>query len=142
MSHDADFILDAVDPLGEVSIALQPIGFERDGRSRIFFHRDSEFTVDFPKGPLAVAGEYIRETHTLERGGQRHRILRRIDCIRDRLSHFYFWDDYTALNAAVGLAAHEIDAIDIDTLHAWTIRESTSFLEKFTEFKRRVSSSV
>ena len=138
MSHDADFILEADDALGDVASALRPIGFQRDGRSRIFFHPDSEFTVDFPKGPLAVAGEYIRETHTLERGGVRLRILTRIDCIRDRLSHFYFWDDYTALNAAVAVATDNSEPADIDHLQAWTERESTAFLPKFAEFKRRL----
>jgi hypothetical protein len=118
MSRDADFILVADNPLAEVAIALGPIGFQRDGRSRIFVHPNSEFTVDFPKGPLSVAGEYIHETHVLEHGDLRLRILTRIDCIRDRLAHFYFWNDYTALNAAVGVAAQNFDGVDIDLLRA------------------------
>ena len=142
MSHDADFILETDDALSDVAVALRPIGFRRDGKSRIFFHPNSEFTVDFPKGPLAVAGDYIRETATLKRGHERLRILRRIDCVRDRLAHFYFWDDYTALNAAVGVAAQSPDEVDIDRLRAWTERESTAFLAKFAEFKRRLDLEI
>ena len=56
MSHDADFVLDADDPLDIVAIALKSSGFLRDGKSRIFVHPNSPFTVDFPKGPLAVGG--------------------------------------------------------------------------------------
>lgn len=142
MSHDADFILEADDPLDDVAIALRAIGFQRHGRSRIFVHPNSEFTVDFPKGPLSVAGEYIHETHVLERGGLRLRILTRIDCIRDRLSHFYFWNDYTALNAAVGVAAQNSDEVDIDLLRAWTERESPALLQKFAEFEQRLRSAA
>ena len=140
MSHDADFILDADDPLDDVAIAMRSIDFQRDGRSRIFLHPHSEFSVDFPKGPLAVAGDYIRETHVLESRGVRLRILTRIDCIRDRLAHFYFWNDYTALNAAVGVAAQSSDEVDMDSLRTWTERESPTHLEKFAEFERRLRS--
>jgi hypothetical protein len=138
MSNDADFILEADNPLDDVAIALRTIGFERDGRSRIFVHPNSEFTVDFPKGPLAVGGEYIRETHVLEQGGLRLRILTRIDCIRDRLAHFYFWNDYTALNAAVSVAAQSPEEVDLVFLRTWTERESPELLEKFAEFEERL----
>lgn len=130
VSCDADFILEADDPLDDVAVALRTIRYERYGRSRIFVHPDSEFTVDFPKGPLAVGGEYIRETHVLERRGLRLRILTRIDCIRDRLAHFYFWNDYTALNAAVSVAAQSTDEVDLVFLRAWTERESAEFVSQ------------
>jgi hypothetical protein len=138
MSDDADFVLDADDPLAKVAIALEPIGFQRDGKSRIFVHPNCKFTVDFPKGPLSVGGEYIHETHVLEHGDLRLRILTRTDCIRDRLAHFYFWSDYTALNAAVGVAAQNSDEVEIDLLRAWTERESPELLEKFAEFEQRL----
>jgi hypothetical protein len=44
LSHDADFILDANDPLPAVAIALDSIGFKRDGRSRLFVHPGTEYT--------------------------------------------------------------------------------------------------
>ena len=141
MSRDADFILEADDPLSNVAIALASIGFGRDGKSRIFVHPSCEFSVDFPKGPLAVGGEYVRETTVLEHEDVRLRILTPTDCIRDRLAHFYFWSDYTALNAAVGVAAQHISEVDIDLLRAWTERESPALLEKFAEFAKRLRRS-
>jgi len=138
MSRDADFVLEGDDSLDKVAIALKPIGFLRDGKSRIFVHPTSPFTVDFPKGPLAVGGEYVHETHVIRRRGMRLRILRRTDCIRDRLAHFYFWSDYTALNAAVAVAARNTHKADIDDLRAWTERESPALLQKFAEFERRL----
>lgn len=131
-----DFILDRDDSLEDVQAALELIGFRRDGRSRIFYHPKTEFTVDFPKGPLSVAGDYISRTNVLSRGGVQLRILTRVDCVRDRLSHFYFWNDYSALNAAVAVAA-KLDAREIESLREWTQRESAALLEKFAEFEKR-----
>lgn len=138
MSDDADFILEDDNPLDEVSISLRPIGFQREGRSRIFAHPKSRFTVDFPKGPLSVGGQYVRETHVLARQDVRLRILTRTDCIRDRLAHYYHWNDYTALNAAVGVAAAAREDVDMDLLRAWTALESPTLFEKFAEFERRL----
>lgn len=141
MSEDADFILDADDPLDDVAAALRPIGFERHGKSRIFTHPRSRFTVDYPKGPLAVGGEYVHETARIRRGPQQLRLLTRIDSIRDRLAHFYFWDDYTALNAAVAVGKG-LSGDDLERIRAWTEREEPALLEKFAEFERRVSTPI
>lgn len=138
MSRDADFIMEADDMLTDIAVALKTIDFNREGRSRLFSHPECEFTVDFPKGPLAVGGDYVRETHELEQEGVRLRILAPFDCIRDRLAHFYHWDDYTALKAAVGVAAAMRQEIDLAALEAWTSRESPKMLPKLAEFKRRL----
>lgn len=138
MSDDADFVLDRDEPLAEVAAALQPIGLVRDGKSRLFHHPRSRFTVDFPKGPLAVGGDYVRTTGTLVRGGGCLRILTRYDCVRDRLAHFYYWNDYTALNAAVAVAT-AIDQTEVQRLQEWTKRESPELGRKFEEFVRRLA---
>lgn len=134
--YDADFILDRDDSLEDVQAALGAIGFVRDGRSRIFYHPESTFTVDFPKGPLAVAGDYVSRTNVLSRGGVELRILTQVDCVRDRLSHFYFWHDYSALHAAVAVAA-QLEARDMAFLREWTERELPAFLDKYAEFEKR-----
>lgn len=141
-SHDADFILADDDRLDDVAVALVRIGFRRYGRSRIFAHPESEFTVDFPKGPLAVAREYIHETAIIERGSSRIRILTRFDCVRDRLAHFYCWDDFTALGAAVAVASDEASDVDFIDIRAWTERENPALLEKFGEFERRAAAAL
>ena len=135
-SHDADFVLERDEPLAEVGGALLSIGFKRDGRSRIFVHPDSRFTIDFPRGPLAVGGDYVHETAILTRGDMILRILSPTDCVRDRLAHFYHWDDFTALSAAVAVAAANIDGIRMDMLRSWSKREEK--LDKFSEFERRL----
>lgn len=138
-SHDADFVLESDEPLEEIVGALRPIGFKRDGKSRIFMHPDTSFTIDFPRGPLAVGGDYVRDTAILTNGDMTLRILSPTDCVRDRLAHFYHWDDFTALNAAVAVAAANIGNIDMDLLRSWSEREDN--LAKFAEFKRRAASA-
>jgi hypothetical protein len=137
MSHDADFIVDVGD-LNAIDEALTSIGFFRNRRSRIFAHPQSAFTVNFPRGPLAVGGEYVRDSNVINRGEMELRILTPFDCVRDRLAHFYHWNDYTALKAAIGVAASHTSEIDFARLRAWTIHESSDLLPKFEEFKRRL----
>lgn len=102
-------------------------------------HEETEYTVDFPRGPLAVGGDYVKDTTTLTEGNATLRILSRTDCIRDRLAHFYHWNDYTTLNAAIGVAMAGPDETDMALLHAWSAREG--HLEKFSEFHRRLTDS-
>jgi hypothetical protein len=141
-SYDADFVLEGVVRPGELERAMLSVGF-KPMAAGMYAHARTSYTVDFPKGPLAVGAEYVRESAVLKRGGVALRILTPTDCVRDRLAHFYFWDDYTALAAAVGVTRSKHGrAVDVDDLRKWTRRESaasgTSFAAKFTEFNRRV----
>lgn len=65
VSYDADFVLDEDDDLDDVARALDAIGFKREGRSRIFSHPATRFTVDFPKGPLGIGSDYVRTVNTV-----------------------------------------------------------------------------
>jgi hypothetical protein len=108
----------------------------------MYEHPRTVFTVDFPSGPLAVGGDYILETATLQRGDLRLRILTVTDCVRDRLAAFYYWDDYTSLNAAVGVARAHRGRTEFGLLEKWTERESgpppADYLPKYREFLKRV----
>ncbi|GAC1590804.1 MAG: hypothetical protein NVS3B28_18090 [Candidatus Velthaea sp.] len=81
--------------------------------------------MTFPRGRSSSAGSILTKRT-------------RTDCIRDRLAHFYFWSDYTALNAAVGVAAQNFAEVDIDFVRAWTEHESQALLEKFAEVEQRL----
>ena len=89
-----------------------------------------------------VAGDYVRQTATLTRGESTLRILTRTDCVRDRLAHFYHWNDYTALDAAVWVAAASPDEIDMALLLEWTRRERREFSAKLGEFTARLRDTV
>jgi hypothetical protein len=141
-SLDADFVL-ANDAKGDkLREALATIGFVPSAARGMYEHPRTHFTLDFPKGPLAVGGDYVRETATLERDGVRLHILTVTDCVRDRLAHFYFWNDYSALSAAVGVARAQRKDVRIERLREWTERESgagpAQYRPKFQEFLDRL----
>jgi hypothetical protein len=138
LSYDADFVLDNDDDLNAVPVALSTIGFNRNGRSRIFSHPSCRFTVDFPKGPLGIGNEYVRNVGLMQRDGVTLRIVTRTDCIRDRLAHYYYWNDRGALEAAISVAKAGTKDTDLQLIREWTEREDPILIAKFEEFERRL----
>jgi hypothetical protein len=143
MSYDADFVLIKRPDRQRLRYALAEVGFVQAATAGMFSHPRTGFTIDFPNGPLAAGGDYIHEITTLERGDMRLCILTPTDCVRDRLAHFYHWNDYTALTAAVAVAKSHRADIGLESLGSWTERESglgkTNFRAKYQEFLERLS---
>jgi hypothetical protein len=133
-SLDIDFVLMTDETRETIGMALGTLGFAPSRTRGMYHHPNSKYTVDFPRGPLAVGGDYIRDVAVLERDKTQLSILTRTDCVRDRLAHFYFWNDYTALRAAVAVAKdHDVG---VEALRQWTERESSlvDYRPKFGEF--------
>jgi hypothetical protein len=141
-SHDADYILESDHRIDEVALALVDLGLKRHGKLRRFIHSTTQYRIYFPRGPLAVGGDYIRESSMLNRENLSLRILTRTDCIRDRLAHFYHWDDYTALNVAVEVSCADLNDVNFSCIKDWTLRKSPLFLMKFEEFEKRVQAKI
>jgi hypothetical protein len=145
-SLDADFVLINFPARAQLDKALVEVGYVPSETGGMYENPRSMFTIDFPKGPLSVAGDYVSETAIIERGDIKLRILTVTDCVRDRLSSFYFWNDYTGLNAAIGVAKARRDQVDFARLRAWTERESgpasADYLIKYDEFLRRLSNHM
>ena len=143
MSADADFIFDRAPLADTLKRALATIGFVPSPSSGMYCHSKSRFTLDFPRGPLAVGGDYVTEIAERKRGKILLRVLTPGDCVRDRLAHFFHWNDFTALNAAVAVACSKHGrSLDTASLRAWTTREGRAacvdFTAKLAEFERRV----
>src|ERR1700738_994904 len=68
MSADNDFVMTVEVPRREISMILEPLGFRKQGR--IYVHSDVEWTVDFPRGPLAIGRDIVTEWATVRRGGE------------------------------------------------------------------------
>lgn len=142
-SLDADFVLTKFSDRTELDKAMNELGYIPADSLGMYRHPQSHFTIDFPKGPLAVGGDYISESAILEKDNLRLRVLTITDCIRDRLAAFYHWNDLTALNAAVGVAKTHRVNVDFERLKTWTERESGSLQlnlsTKYDEFLRRLN---
>ena len=58
-------------------------------------------------------------------------LLRDIDCVKDRLASYYYWDDLEAFDQAIEVCKER--NIDIKELEKWSKIEG--FVEKFQKFK-------
>jgi hypothetical protein len=138
-SNDADFV--AVFNVNrvreaEVVATMVELGYQLNGNT--FEHTGgSPFTIEFPKGPPMVGGEAIRIFETVERGDEVLYVISPTDCVKDRLAQYYFWNDRTALRAAVAVTSEQQDRVDMSRIKDWSSREGE--FEKFADFERLIS---
>src|SRR5262249_44619189 len=97
LSQDLDFILTLCGGPGEER--LSELGFKRTGD--FYVHDKSVFSLDFPRGPLAVGDEIIERWRTIRRSKQILHVLTPTDSCRDRLASFLFWNDLRGLEQAL-----------------------------------------
>lgn len=100
LTKDVDFV-DITYQTKKLQAAMAEAGFTRRGKN--YFHPDTEFTLEFPPGPLSVGDELVIKTATLERDGVVMRMLSASDIVKDRLAAFIHWRDNQALAQAVAI---------------------------------------
>ena len=133
-SVDADFIVGSPASRSAVDLAMEKIGFVREGDR--YVHAQARFYVEFPRGPLAIGNDYrIRPVEWKTEYG-RTLILSATDSCRDRLAAFYHWGDRQSLRVAVRIAiAHRVSLAKI---RRWSIQEGArgGFEQFANELKR------
>ena len=139
-SYDADFV--ALFSANESNAnnllsAMRELGYELEGKMFRHLH-GNPFTVEFPKGPLGVGGDYVKRYETVRRDSQMLNIVSATDCVRDRLCAYYFWNDRSALIVAADVARADHDRIDLELIREWSAREGQSI--KFDDFVRLLES--
>lgn len=133
-SDDADFVL-TFGNSNDAAQALLRIGFK--GKGGIYRSDATPYTVEFPPGPLMVGADYITDFATIRRGDEVLYALHPTDCVRDRLLWYYHYTDFSALKAAIAVAAlHEVD---MEVIRDWSVRENA--LEKFDFFNRQIAAA-
>ena len=126
-SVDMDFIL-----LGDVAqaaldAAMRSVGFRRKGDR--YVHAHVRFYVEFPRGPLAIGGDY--RIRPVEHGRRpRALVLSPTDSCRDRLAAFYHWNDRQSLTVAVSIALR--NRVNMGAIRHWSIAEGAE--RQFEEF--------
>jgi hypothetical protein len=116
-SRDADFIITRRADGG--AKVLADLGYS--GRGGTYEHAENPYTLEFPRGPLAVGDDLIKRWETIRRKGRILHVLSRTDCVRDRLMWFYTSNDRTALRAAIGVAGS--GPVNQDLVREWSLRE-------------------
>ena len=108
------------------------MGFKE--HNRYFVHDDTEWFIEFPRGPLGVGDAPVDDIATLEEETGILRLLTPTDCIKDRLAAYYHWDDPQSLEQAVWVA--EKNAFDLASIEQWSQKEQE--MDKFNIFKQRI----
>ena len=132
VSKDLDFIEEGPVPRRQVAAVLGKLGFRE--RNRYFVHPDTEFFIEFPSGPLMVGDERVEEVATRQTPTGPLRLLGPTDCVKDRLTAWFHWNDRQALEQAVLVARAQ--AVDLDDIRRWAGREGA--LDSFEEFRKRL----
>jgi hypothetical protein len=127
-SRDVDFILTGPATQAALDGALASLGFVRAGDR--YVHPRVPFHVEFPRGPLAIGGDYQIRPITRAGGGGRVLTLSATDSCRDRLAAFYHWNDRQSLRVAARIAL--VQRIDLRRVGRWSAAEG--FAERFDEF--------
>lgn len=130
LSYDLDFVIQRYTGKIDVRDVLARIGFFERGQS--FYHKDSDYFIEFVPGPLAVGSEPMEDILELKMKGLGLRIISPTECIKDRLAAFYHWGDVQSLEQAVLVAKEQ--RIDLGEVERWSKNEMMK--NKFAEFKR------
>ena len=134
-SRDLDFIVVESATRNEMDTAMGSIGFTR--RRDRYVHPRARFYVEFPRGPLAVGGEYRIRPVTRSTLHGRVLMLSATDSCRDRLAAFYHWGDRQSLTVAAWIAAR--NRVNLATLQRWSTAEgATEGFERFVSETSRI----
>lgn len=131
-SFDLDFIENITTSKKKLKEVLQEIGFTED--HRYFRNPETEFFLEFPPGPLSIGDEPVKEIAEKEYPEGLLRLISPTDCIKDRLSAFYYWNDRQCLEQAI-LVAQE-NEIDMGDIERWSAKEGK--LEEFANIRNRL----
>ena len=113
--------------------AMASVAFVR--RRDRYVHRRARFYVEFPRGPLAIGGEYRIRPVSRSTSHGRILMLSPTDSCRDRLAAFYHWDDRQSLTVAAWIAAR--NRVQLTTLKQWSTAEGAA--ERFEEFVEEIA---
>lgn len=120
-SLDLDFVMQFASA-GNASLnALSELGFVASSGS-MYRHAQSPITIDFISGDLMIGNQYISEWATLKRESEVLYILKRADCVCDRLASYIYWNDVSALKAAA--AVYASSKPDIESIRQWLANEN------------------
>jgi hypothetical protein len=139
-SVDLDFILQEYESAEQIDEAMRSVGFTRTGNQ--YFHPEARFYVEFPPGPLSIAGDYKIEPVEIRIGARSVLGLSATDSCRDRLAAFFHWNDQPGLQAAVQIALRS--KVDLERIREWSEGQGASarfqaFLEEIERVRRRRS---
>jgi hypothetical protein len=108
-----------VQKITRFSKVMLELGFESHGKE--FRHKDIDFFVEFPSGPLAIVNQLIQAEAELNFKGHKLKLLSPTQSVMDRLAAYFHWNDLQCLDQAVWIAKKH--PIQIYKIKEWAKRE-------------------
>ncbi len=119
VSADLDLVNTYSTPRRLLAQAMREIGFIEE--NRYFVHPETKFFVEFPRGPLSIGAEPVKQIDSVEVSSGILRIISATDCVKDRLSAYYHWGDRQCLNQAILVT--QVTAVDQAEIERWSRSE-------------------
>ena len=129
VSYDLDFVTHAT--VKEVTKVMAQLGFEKGG-ARHYIRNDCQFFIEMVAPPVALGNEPVTKFDKLKTKQGILVMLTATDCVKDRLSAYYHWNDQQALEQALLVVAGQ--AVNIGEIKRWSIQEG--HVDKFDEFRK------
>jgi hypothetical protein len=135
-SFDLDFIDLTYARKKAIAAALATIGFTPNGSTRYFGHEKSQWVLEFPTAPLAVGHERIESFQVAELVTDMGtlKLLSPTDCVKDRLLHYYEYDDEQCLEQAKAVA--RAYRLKWSSLQKW--HKGEGYADRFQAFRKQV----
>jgi hypothetical protein len=133
-SWDLDFVTYASGK--KIEAVMLRLGFSRE-KGRHYVHPRSKFFVEFPGMSVKIGEHIVRNFAERKTKAGVLKLLPPTECVMDRLSAFYFWNDPQGLEQAVLVAkAHPVN---LDTIRRWSRSEGhqKKYDRFIDELKRR-----
>lgn len=132
-SYDLDFIEQTSTSRKEIKSVLAELGFIEE--NRYFKHKNTDYFIEFPAGPLSIGSEPIEKFNELTFETGTLSLLSPTDCVKDRLAAYYHWDDLQTLEQAKMVANYH--QIDLEEIRRWSDLENQ--LEKFKHIRKELN---
>ena len=99
----------------------------------IYKNQSTQYFVEFPPPPPTISNDYIADENFIEARGCKLKLLTPLDCVKDRLCSYFYFNDEQCLDQAI-LVAKDLN-INLSEIEKWAKGEGE--MEKFTIFKNR-----
>jgi len=135
VSRDLDFVPTFFGKRHVIKAEMEAMGFHEQGRQ--FAHPDTTLFVEFPPGPLTVGDEPVKEVHEIRYSTGVLRLISPTDCVKDRLTCYYHFNDQQCLEQAIMVC--QKNRIDLREVRRWSANEGK--LPEFEGIQSRLKRS-
>ena len=126
-SYDLDFI--SLEDRKKIKSVMESLEFYQT-KSRYFENPNTKFFVEFPGSAFTVGEELIIDFSTLKVKEGSIKLLTPTDCVKDRLSAYFHWNDRQCLEQAIWVA--QAQPIKLKEVQKFAINEGME--KKYEDF--------